>query len=336
MNQKNTGAIAFGIAFLIVGLITFVSNDSLLSKKEASNKDIKAQSVFLIVNFFMNVMTNIAIVIFEHGSMLVIVSSVLICMACVLFVLYMNIFKRLKNDNEKQNELLEKTVIYKTFYYFLYGITLTVIIAFSSIVFFYNESSYCAVAKPIIYIYPEEEIELSVTLGNPDDITCSYPNYFENNGWLIKAFPNGDLVDLNSGRKIYSLYWEGKDSTFDTTFEKGFCVRGSDTATFLEEKLEQLGLNYKEAEEFIIYWLPKLEANQYNLIRFALTDECEQYMPLELKDTNGETIKPDSLIRILMMFKPLDYPIDVEEQELPTQSREGFTVIEWGGTMGLH
>lgn len=30
-----------------------------------------------------------------------------------------------------------------------------------------------------------------------------------------------------------------------------------------EEKLEILGLNYKETEEFIVYWLPKLEQNEY-------------------------------------------------------------------------
>ena len=51
--------------------------------------------------------------------------------------------------------------------------------------------------------------------------------------------------------------------------KEGFIVKGEDTAKFLEEKLEILGLNEREAEEFIIYWLPKLEANKYNYIRFA-------------------------------------------------------------------
>ena len=37
-------------------------------------------------------------------------------------------------------------------------------------------------------------------------------------------------------------------------FSEGFVVKGEDSAAFLEEKLEILGLNYKEAEEFIIYW----------------------------------------------------------------------------------
>ena len=34
-----------------------------------------------------------------------------------------------------------------------------------------------------------------------------------------------------------------------------------------------LGLNDREAEEFIVYWLPKLEENKYNLIRFETAEE---------------------------------------------------------------
>ena len=43
-----------------------------------------------------------------------------------------------------------------------------------------------------------------------------------------------------------------------------------------------LGLNENESEEFIIYWLPKLEANKYNLIRFQTMKEIERNMPIEI------------------------------------------------------
>lgn len=39
-----------------------------------------------------------------------------------------------------------------------------------------------------------------------------------------------------------------------------------------EEKLEILGLNYKETEEFIVYWLPKLEQNEYWSTRTKIRD----------------------------------------------------------------
>ena len=44
------------------------------------------------------------------------------------------------------------------------------------------------------------------------------------------------------------------------------------------------------------------------------------------------TPAPDSIIRVVMLFKGLDEPIDVEEQILETPERKGFTVVEWGGT----
>jgi len=193
--------------------------------------------------------------------------------------------------------------------------------------------TYASFAKPIIYIYPKEETNIQVSLGYPEKISCSYPNYFEYNGWNVKASPNGDLVDLNSGRKLYSLYWEGKEyNQLDKSTKIGYCVKGKDTAKFLEEKLEKLGLNYKETEEFIVYWLPKLEENNYNFIRFVQTEEYNKYMPLELKTEDGNIINPDTLIRVLMIYKPLAFPINVEEQEIKPVTRQGFTVVEWGGS----
>ena len=190
--------------------------------------------------------------------------------------------------------------------------------------------------KPIIYIYPEQETDLQITLGNPNSITNSYPDYFANNGWQVKAFPNGDLIDLNTDKKLYSLYWEGRGNKLDTSMKEGFCVKGEDSAKFLEEKLSQLGLNYKEAEEFIVYWLPKLEKNNYNYIRFATTEECNYYMPLNIQSINEDgtlkEAKVDNLIRVLMIYKPLIHKIDVNEQKIKTPSREGFTIVEWGGS----
>lgn len=177
--------------------------------------------------------------------------------------------------------------------------------------------------KPIIYIYPTEKTDIIVKLGNPEKLICSYPKYEEE--WDVTANPDGTLIDNKTGRNLYSLYWEGKDA-IETDMKEGFVVKGEDSAKFLEEKLEVLGLNYKEAEEFIVYWLPQLEANKYNYIRFASMEEIEEYMPLEFSK------KPDSLIRILMQFKGLNEKIEVKEQKLETPKREGFVAVEWGGT----
>ena len=43
--------------------------------------------------------------------------------------------------------------------------------------------------------------------------------------------------------------------------------------------------------------------------------------------------KPDNINRIFFAALPLDNPCEIEPQELPTFKRDGFTVIEWGGTL---
>lgn len=178
--------------------------------------------------------------------------------------------------------------------------------------------------KPIIYLYPEEETEISVTLGKPDNITHSYPKYVD--GWNVMAESTGELMDLDTGRNLYSLYYEA-DSDVEFKVEKdGFVVKGEDISCFLEEKLAILGLNEREIEEFIIYWLPILESNEYNYIRFATFEEIETAMPLTI------TPVPDTTIRVLMLFKGLDEPMDVEEQMLIPVERNGYVAVEWGGS----
>lgn len=188
----------------------------------------------------------------------------------------------------------------------------------------YMKKRETTVDKPIIYLYPTEEKEITVKLLKEDKITCSYPKYV--NRWKVLANPNGDLIDMDTQRKLYSLYYESETiEKFDISND-GFVVKGEDSAKFLEEKLAVLGLNEREAEEFIIYWLPKLESNKYNYIRFATEDEISNNMPLEINP------KPDTIIRILMTFKGLEKPIEVTQQELITPERVGFTIVEWGGT----
>lgn len=178
--------------------------------------------------------------------------------------------------------------------------------------------------KPIIYLYPTEKTEISIKLLNNENLTCTYPKY--KNEWRVLAQPNGNLQDLNTNRQLYSLYYECKNKVDFKAENKGFVVKGEDTITFLEEKLDILGLTEREAEEFIVYWLPKLEANKYNYIRFASLGEINENMPLEINP------KPDTIIRVLMIFKGLENPIDVQEQQLETSNRTGFVAVEWGGT----
>ena len=187
-----------------------------------------------------------------------------------------------------------------------------------------NIDDYGTTYKPIIYLYPKEDTEVSVKLQYKDNITTSYPKYLD--GWNVLAKKDGTLTDLSTNKNLYSLYYESENLLNFKVENDGFIVKGSDASTFLEEKLAILGLTERESEEFIIYWLPKLEANKYNYIRFATLDEINKNMPLEINPN------PDTIIRVLMTYKGLETPIDITEQQLETPTRTGFVAVEWGGT----
>lgn len=180
------------------------------------------------------------------------------------------------------------------------------------------------VYKPIVYLYPTKDTEVSVKLQYKNNITVSYPKY--SNGWKVLAKKDGTLTDLTTNKGLYALYYESENIVNFKIENDGFVVKDEDTISFLEEKLAILGLTERESEEFIIYWLPKLEANKYNYIRFATLAEINENMPLEINPN------PDTIIRVLMTFKGLDYPIEVQEQQLTAQERNGFVAVEWGGT----
>ena len=185
-----------------------------------------------------------------------------------------------------------------------------------------NGYSSFAYAKPVLYLYPTEECDVTVTFAHPERLTTVYPAY--NDGWRVTASPDGTLTD-SRGRSYYALYWEESSDTPFYHFTDGFCVAGENSAAFLEEKLSALGFTEREANEFIIYWLPIMEANEYNIIRFELTAEREAANALHI------TPKPDSLLRMAMHIKPSDSPVEIAEQVLPTFERSGFTAVEWGG-----
>lgn len=108
-------------------------------------------------------------------------------------------------------------------------------------------------------MYPEREQEISVKLGQPENIICSYPEY--KTEWNVIAKTNGDLIDLGTNRNLYALYYESRNVIDFKVEEDGFITNKADVASFLEEKLDILGLTEREAEEFIVYWLPRLQQN---------------------------------------------------------------------------
>ena len=176
--------------------------------------------------------------------------------------------------------------------------------------------------KPIVYLYPEEPTVCSVKLSLNGRLTCTYPEYKD--GWHdFTAYPDGTLI-FPDGKEYYALYWEGiQHANWD--FTQGFCVKGENTASFLEWALKEQGLSSREANEFIIYWLPEMQDNPYNVISFQ-TKEYTDGAILSVTPT------PDSVLRVFMAYYPSSSEVDIQPQAFDGFERDGFTVVEWGGS----
>ena len=85
-----------------------------------------------------------------------------------------------------------------------------------------------------------------------------------------------------------------------------------------------MGLTPREYNEFIVYWLPQMQNNAYNLITFQ-TDVYTKNAKLTI------TPKPDSMLRVFMAYKALEEPIEIGEPVIEPFVRQGFCVVEWGG-----
>lgn len=198
--------------------------------------------------------------------------------------------------------------------------------------------------KPVIYLYPKQEMAVDVQIAYRGDLTVLYPagkvqrdvrilktetekeHQRDMVSWQVIARPDGTLIASADGREYSYLFWEGVPENVKFDFSKGYCVAGEDTAAFLQEILQQMGLTPREYNEFIVYWLPQMQNNPYNIISF----QTDVYTDLAWLKVDPQ---PDSVLRVFMAAKASSVYVEMEPQEWETFVREGFTVVEWGGTL---
>ena len=176
--------------------------------------------------------------------------------------------------------------------------------------------------EPMVYLYPPQKEDIHVRLGEGVVLINSYPAYHQ--GWFVSAQPDGELTDLGTGRRHPYLFWEGH-SYIPPSSTTGFVVKSSDVPIFLEDILPKLGLNAREARDFITAWSPKLNQSPYYFITFIDRSVIDHLYPLRIDPP------PDNVIRVFMDFSPLSEPISVQPPALtPAPQRRGFTAVEWG------
>jgi hypothetical protein len=179
--------------------------------------------------------------------------------------------------------------------------------------------------KPVIYLYPEQTQKVNVGIKPNSGFSFSYPAY-PRGGWNVTAQPNGQLTHQN--KTLNYLFWEGPLNSipqFDLT--TGFYVHSDTVVQFLEHTLTKVGLSEIEQADFITFWAPRLIQNDLNFIHFEFNDGYDKLVASIKLDP-----QPETLIRLFMVFKPVNKTLPIKQQTIPTNPRKGFTVVEWGGS----
>lgn len=178
--------------------------------------------------------------------------------------------------------------------------------------------------KPVIYLYPEEDINVSVHVEPQGGFTYTEPEY--NGGWNVHTTTDSLITDLATGQTYPYLFWEGRGGLYEKP-DRGTVVGQSEVEAFLTESLGAMGLNDKEIADFNEFWLPRMREKPYYAISFLGTPAMNILAPLHIEP------QPDTIFRVLMDFTPLDEVVEMQPQRFPSFERIGFTVVEWGGVI---
>ncbi len=258
-----------------------------------------------------------------------IVSLILLLLCVVFTVCYLLswLFSFFFKSDSKFNKIItlfkRKRVLVIVFVMFILFFGLQIL---RSYIFSLKEEPLYIVGKPVIYLYPTTKQNVAIHLQFDGTIDFTYPQFDKTyEGWNVEAYPDGSIIDNTDGNQYSYLFWEGTTLKGNYDLEKGWVIEGSQTVEFLRDKLSQLGLTPKEYNDFIVYWAPLMQDNKYNLIHFA-QEEYTDIAKLEIDPS------PDSLLRVFMVYKPLNSYVKIEPQDLHGFERNGFTVVEWGGT----
>lgn len=179
------------------------------------------------------------------------------------------------------------------------------------------------VKKPNIYIYPPTRSTVSVTLEFPmgGGVTESIPAYGE--GWNVEVEPSGRI----GGKYDYLFYESSAPDRYQYT--SGWIVEKGDLTAFFRKNLSETGFNEKESQDFIDYWIPRLNGFSRYIIYPQYAAEIEKVIRLKVDK------RPDSVLRLFYVIKGTDEKgMQLSLPVIPKFTREGFVVTEWGVVVG--
>lgn len=215
----------------------------------------------------------------------------------------------------------------------LFGLPLVLIIAVTaSNIFFQScepevceeEEGICdscaMVYKPNIYIYPEKEIYLNVTLDFPKGgkVIVSIPEY--GNGWDISVDENGKIND----KYDYLFYESSQPDVWQ--LEKGWVISRENLHDFFVENMSEYGFAGREIQDFTDYWIPRLTASGFYAIYPQTNSIINSVIELNVSQ------EADNVLRLFYVIQETAEQINTNLASPKTEyfNREGFFITEWG------
>lgn len=174
------------------------------------------------------------------------------------------------------------------------------------------------VYKPNIYIYPINNINLCVEISFPmgGKIVESIPTYLEQ--WCVNIDTTGKIDD-----QYDYLFYESKQPNI-FQYKKGWCVARNDINSFFEINMKQYNFSNAEINDFIEYWMPLLDENNYYMVYPQSNVIIDEIIKLNF------SIQPDNISRLFYGVLGVDEYTEIEEPVINPFNRNGFHIIEWG------
>lgn len=174
--------------------------------------------------------------------------------------------------------------------------------------------------KPNIYLYPNEEEDISVIFDSPELLLTVIPDYID--GWYAKVKPTGTMIV--DGKEYRYLFYESMTSDNRMQKEKGFVVPINGRKEFFEYIADYYGFNGQETNDFVTFWCEKLDSNIEYVMYPQLTKTIDILMSVDVNP------KPDNIFRIWFLFEE-NKKQKIIKPESVKAIRNGYTMVEWGG-----
>lgn len=179
--------------------------------------------------------------------------------------------------------------------------------------------------KPNIYFYSEQDKDISVSFDNPELLTNSIPHY--ENSWNFTLQNN--IIVCDDGQYSY-LFYESVTDPVQFNYESAFVISRENRAETFRNILTEYNFTKQEIDDFIDFWVDKLDSDKIYLMFAQNTEMVDQAMPVNVNPV------PESINRIWFAFTTVqmadilnpDFNLDPVIEPIV---RNGYTMVEWGG-----